>query len=65
MNGISQEFTCICGKQKGWISDEKETLPCPSCGRVYRGVYDRKTYCIKPVVVRKRRHNEKTRENGR
>jgi len=34
---IASEFTCVCGKQKGWISNGKSTAPCPSCGRVYIG----------------------------
>jgi len=42
----SSEFTCKCGKMKGWITEGKETLPCPECGRVYVGYYDAKNLTI-------------------
>ena len=42
----STEFTCICGIQKGWISEGKETSPCPKCGRKYKGVYNEKKLTI-------------------
>ena len=31
------EFTCKCGKQKGWIGNGDVTDPCPECGRSYHG----------------------------
>ncbi len=43
---ISSEFTCKCGKQKGWITENKETLPCPDCGRKYIGYYDKINFTI-------------------
>lgn len=43
---ISSEFTCKCGKQKGWITEGKKTLPCPECGRQYLGVYSPKKLTI-------------------
>ncbi len=46
------EFLCKCGKQKAWIYDGQEVLPCPECGRKYRGVYDRKKYTIKAVEIK-------------
>ena len=42
----SSEFTCKCGKQKGWITENKITQPCPECGRKYIGYYDRKNLTI-------------------
>ena len=35
----TNEFTCFCGKQKGWISENQITAPCPHCGRIYKGSY--------------------------
>lgn len=37
---ISQEFLCKCKKQKGWITEGKETSPCPHCGRTYFSQYN-------------------------
>jgi len=31
----SLEFICSCGKQLIWITEGKETNPCPKCGRKY------------------------------
>jgi len=42
----SSEFTCKCGKQKGWIIEGKGTQPCPECGRRYIGYYDHKSLTI-------------------
>ncbi|HSH52138.1 MAG TPA: hypothetical protein VK982_10495 [Bacteroidales bacterium] len=47
----SVEFTCKCGKNKAYISEEVKTTPCPECGRVYKGVYNKKKYTIKPVEL--------------
>lgn len=49
---VSQEFTCKCGRQKGWVT-EGETMKwlCPICGRIYRGVYSPKTFQIDAVQV--------------
>ena len=50
----SSEFTCKCGKQKGWITEGKENaIPCPKCGRKYRGEYDAKNLTIKAVEIKK------------
>ena len=35
----TNEFTCLCRKQKGWISENQITAPCPHCGRIYKGSY--------------------------
>ena len=49
---ISAEFTCKCGKQKGWITDgEVHTQPCPECGRVYEGKYNPKTLTIDAIEL--------------
>jgi len=42
----SAEFTCDCGKTKGWITEGKYTKPCPKCGRVYKGQYDKDNLSI-------------------
>ena len=34
----STNFVCKCGVSRSWISHGVFTSPCPSCGRVYRGV---------------------------
>ena len=51
----STEFTCNCGKQRGWITDTSETSPCPKCGRRYRGVYseDKLTIIAEEIVEEK------------
>lgn len=52
MDNVSQEFTCICGKQKAWITDGEETKsPCPECGRRYKGKYNHKTYQIDAIEI--------------
>lgn len=49
---ISANFTCLCGKQKGWITDgEIHRIPCPECGRVYKGKYNPKTLTIDAIEV--------------
>lgn len=49
----SSEFTCKCGKQKGWITDGEETVkPCPECGRKYKGVYNKKKYTIEAIEIK-------------
>lgn len=45
-NLVSSEFTCKCGEQKGWITENKITQPCPTCGRKYTGYYDNKNLTI-------------------
>ncbi len=51
--GTSQEFTCKCGKQKGWIEDGKETInPCPKCRRKYIGKYNKKTLSIDAIEIK-------------
>ena len=48
----SCEFTCICGKTKGWITEGQEhPNPCPECGRRYRGEYDPENLTIKAVEI--------------
>ena len=42
----SSELLCKCGKQKVWIIENKETQPCPECGRKYIGYYDKKNLTI-------------------
>ena len=49
---VSSEFTCKCGKQKGWITEGKETLPCPNCKRKYQGIYNRKKLTIEAKEVK-------------
>ena len=49
----SAEFTCKCGKVKGWITEgETKKEPCPECGRIYKGVYNSKHYKIDAVEVK-------------
>jgi hypothetical protein len=48
----SQEFTCICGEMKSWITDgEEHPLPCMVCGRRYRGKYNAKTLQIEAIEI--------------
>lgn len=42
----SCSFVCKCGEQGGWITEGRETKPCPSCGRIYVGKYNRKKLTI-------------------
>lgn len=48
---ISQEFDCLCGKSKGWITEGEKTQPCPHCGKVYLGVYNKKTLQIEGKAI--------------
>lgn len=48
----SSEFTCKCKKQKGWITEGCETKPCPSCGRVYIGVYNENKLTIEAKEIK-------------
>ncbi len=57
----STEFTCKCKKKAGWISDGKETSPCPNCGRVYVGKYNKKTFTIDAIQIRDS-HNKRGKE---
>lgn len=50
-SSVSQQFRCQCGKAEAWISKNQETLPCPECGRRYRGRYDRDTCRIEAVLI--------------
>jgi hypothetical protein len=52
MMSDSSEFSCKCG-QKGWITEGKETPPCPECGRTYIGYYDSKVFTIAGKEVKK------------
>lgn len=48
----SSTFTCKCGNpDKGWVTEGKETTPCPKCGRIYFGEYDVKTLSIEAIEV--------------
>ena len=50
----SAEFTCLCGKTKGWITEgEEHPNPCPVCGRRYKGEYDHKNLTIKAIEIKK------------
>lgn len=51
---ISQTFTCKCKKARGWITEGKQTLPCPECGRIYVGKHNNKKYQIDAVELKKR-----------
>jgi hypothetical protein len=42
----SSEFTCLCKKQKSWVTHGIETQPCPECERIYIGFYDSKKHTI-------------------
>ena len=46
---VSAEFTCKCGKQKSWITEDKVHPPCPICGREYIGKYNKKKLTIEAV----------------
>lgn len=43
---VATSFTCKCGKCNGWIEEDQITLPCPNCGRVYKG-----RYCPKQLTI--------------
>ncbi|MCK5138496.1 MAG: hypothetical protein KAQ85_01515 [Thermodesulfovibrionia bacterium] len=52
-SGTAQNFICKCGKQTNWIEDGgKETKPCPSCGRKYKGKYNPKTLQIDAIEIK-------------
>jgi hypothetical protein len=49
----SCEFTCDCGKKKGWVTEGKVmNKACPECGRKYRGEYNSNTLTIDAVIVK-------------
>ena len=51
---ISRSFICKCKKQKSWISDgEIKKEPCPSCGRLYKGKYNKKKLTIDAIEMPK------------
>jgi len=51
----STEFTCKCGKMKGWVSDDGSvTKPCPQCGRKYKGRYNKKKLTIEAIEQKAR-----------
>ena len=58
---ISKEFTCKCGKQKGWITENKETQPCHICGRKYKGVYNSTKLTIDAIELT---NNNLTKQEG-
>jgi hypothetical protein len=43
---VSQEFLCLCGMNKTWISEGCKTERCPSCDRIYIGRYNDKAHTI-------------------
>ncbi len=47
----STEFICKCGNQKGWIADGEVKIPCPKCGRIYKGVHNNKKYTIEAIEI--------------
>ena len=47
----SVEFTCKCRKNKACILEGVKTIPCPVCGRVYRGNYNKKKNIIEPIEL--------------
>ena len=47
----SSEFICECGKRKSWVTEDKQTEPCPECGRVYVGKYNPNTLSIEAKEV--------------
>lgn len=50
---VSSQIKCKCGRQMYWIVDGEHTKePCPNCGRIYVGKYDRKTLSIKAIEVK-------------
>lgn len=44
-------FICECKEYNGWIYEGKLTQPCPSCSRIYKGVYSEKELIVKAVEV--------------
>lgn len=49
---ISSEFTCKCGRYKGWITDnETQKVPCPKCGRIYKGIYNKDSLTIEALEI--------------
>ena len=50
-NGVSQNFTCKCGKQSGWVTENVKTKPCPECGREYIGKYNQDKLCIEAICI--------------
>ena len=51
---VNQQFMCECGEQEGWVEDGKETVPCPKCGRIYKGRYSPVYLGIKAIYVGKK-----------
>jgi len=48
---VSQEFICKCGEMKVWIAEDKQTSPCPKCGKSYVGKYNPKKLRIDAIEV--------------
>ncbi len=48
----SSEFTCKCGKYICWITEnETQRMPCPECGRTYKGIYNKNKLTIEAIEV--------------
>jgi Zn finger protein HypA/HybF involved in hydrogenase expression len=48
------QITCKCGQYQNWLSEGKQTKPCPNCGREYMDIYDRKNLSIKICELKPR-----------
>jgi len=49
---ISTTFICKCKKQKGWITENRETKSCPNCGKKYIGKYNSKKLTIDAIEIK-------------
>lgn len=47
----SDWFTCECKQQSGWIFAEGITDPCPICGRIYKGRYNKNSFRVEAVQL--------------
>lgn len=47
----SSRFKCECGQVSGWITESRETDPCPNCKKVYVGQYNRETGVVEARLV--------------
>ena len=46
------QILCKCGQCKMWIEDGQITGPCPNCGRVYYGYYNKRKLTISAKEIR-------------
>jgi hypothetical protein len=59
----SAKFICKCGKTENWIAVGETTKEsCPKCGRVYKGVYNKKLNMIEAIEINKSNEIRKSKK---